>query len=89
MKLITGICILLLTLGVILGWFLFQGFAGSAVGLILAGCLAVPLYCLGSVFTRKAPFVGEAPFQDTSSSVKNDPSQLPKSAYNRLSDGGL
>lgn len=87
MKMITGMCVLLLALGVICGWFFFEGVVGSALGLLLAGCVAVPLYTLGSVFTRNARVVRETSSQETSSSINLDPSQLSKSAYNRLTDG--
>src|SRR5215472_5913021 len=33
MKMMAGICLLLLTFGMILGWFLLGGFSGSAIGL--------------------------------------------------------
>jgi len=86
MKMIAGICLLLLTFGMILGWFLLGGFSGSAIGLCLAGCLALPLYCLASVFRRTSPVVEESSFGETAS-AHLDPSQLPASAYNRLNDG--
>ena len=87
MKIITGICVLLLSLGIIGGWFFFQGVVGSALGLLLAGCVAIPLYTLSSVFTRNARAIQETSSQETSSAIPLDPSQLPKSAYSRLADG--
>lgn len=48
MKMITGICGVLLISGLVAGWWLLGDFSGSAVGLFLAACLAIPLDCLAS-----------------------------------------
>ena len=80
MKIIARICLLFIALGIVLGWFVWGGFAGSAVGLMLAGCLAVPLYCLSSVFAyNRARVVWNNPLE--ASVRKLDPSQLPEAAY--------
>ena len=86
MKIVAGICLLLLMCGMLLGWLLVGGLAGSAIGVCLAGCLALPLYCLASVMTRHAPVGEESPFGETAS-AHHDPSQLPAAAYQRLNDG--
>jgi hypothetical protein len=89
MKIITRVCLLIMALGLVLGWILLGGFGGSIIGLFVTGCLAIPLYCLTSVFTRNAVVIGADPFQDTPSSINLDRSQLPKGAYKPPHSGGL
>ena len=81
MKIITRICLLIMALGVILGWFLFGGFWGSVGGLLLAGFVTVPLYCLAGVFARSTVPLWNDPLRDTPSSVPLDRSQLARGAY--------
>ena len=87
MKLITGVCLMLVVLGILSGYFLSGNIFGSVMGLCIAACLAVLLYCLVSIFKRNAATIMLDPFQDAPSFVNLDPSQLPRGAYDRESDG--
>ena len=89
MSIVARICLGVLTLGILIGFFT-GGIVGSIVGLFLAGVIAVPLYCLTNIFKRDAAVVNvwEDPFSDVPSYSRNDPSQLPKAAYEPPRGGG-
>jgi hypothetical protein len=83
MSTVTRICLFILALGILIGLFM-QGVSGGIVGFVLAGVIALPVYCLTKTFQRDAAAVNiaEDPFGASPHySRNNDPSQLPKGAY--------
>lgn len=87
MKVFVGICLMLMACGALLGWFFMGGISGSMLGLVLTGCIALPFYCIASVFKHNAAALAAGSVQDPPSFVNLDPSQLPRGAYDRDSDG--
>ena len=89
MSIVARICLGILALGILIGLFT-GGITGSIVGLFLAGIIAVPIYCLTNVFKRDvaAANTWADPLSDLPSYSRNDPSQLPKGAYQPTTGGG-
>lgn len=89
MKFLAYVYVLPLALGLVFGWFPFGGVSGSVLGLFIATCIVVPLYCLVSAFARQVAIVAESSFQDAHLSVNPDVSRLPLVAYDQIGPGSL